>query len=584
MVCPGAVGYSDPPCAAPPSPRRPDRRRRLRCRSSSACGPHSARAAAGASARSSSSSRTPGWARSPRSCASTRPPASSAPTPTTVACSPRRARLLAGFERRSDLAQHRAALADTGIAGTAIHYRFYAPTARWLGNRWPDRLTIDWDEVDRGDRLEALLPLLALPAETPGLDEVDLGLRGWIRRLAGPRTTDAAFVVRRFAELPLDDQARDLIYDQLDLPLRLAPGADTPARTREALPARSPWFPRRTLGGRPDLAREARRRPRAVRALTPREGARWIDRARAAMVTRSRDLDVFAYGSPDDVRVVEWDEGLQFVVIGAIPERRLLLEGVYGWLTLRNGVPTGYVLVERAVPVERDRLQRLRDLSRRRRGAGLRARARDDARAVRRRHVHDLSLPARRRQRRGTGLGRLVVLRQARLPAARRRHTAPRRRRAPARGPRSATPLEPRDAQAAGAIEPVLRPRAAPRRRDGRGATAQRRARGDGSRSRSASARRAREAAGRARAEAARLLGAITRRVVPRRADRVGALGAAGADPPRRRAVDAGGAARTGRGDAGEGRPPRVGLRRALRRHARLRRAIRTLAERGEAG
>jgi hypothetical protein len=34
-------------------------------------------------------------------------------------------RMLARFERRADLRRHRAALADTGIAGTAIHYVFF---------------------------------------------------------------------------------------------------------------------------------------------------------------------------------------------------------------------------------------------------------------------------------------------------------------------------------------------------------------------------------------------------------------------------------------------------------------------------
>src|SRR5262249_26385211 len=35
-------------------------------------------------------------------------------------------RMLAAFERRADLVRFRAALADTGIAGTAIQYRFFA--------------------------------------------------------------------------------------------------------------------------------------------------------------------------------------------------------------------------------------------------------------------------------------------------------------------------------------------------------------------------------------------------------------------------------------------------------------------------
>jgi len=63
------------------------------------------------------------------------------------------------------------------------------------------------------------------------------------------------------------------------------------------------------------------------------------------MVTRQRDLDVFQWGDPDGVRLVHFEDGLSFAVIGAVTERRLLLESVYGYLTLKNGVPIGYVLV-----------------------------------------------------------------------------------------------------------------------------------------------------------------------------------------------------------------------------------------------
>jgi hypothetical protein len=82
----------------------------------------------------------------------------------------------------------------------------------------------------------------------------------------------------------------------------------------------------------------------SVRAVPRAEGQALIDLARAAMVVRSRDLDVFAWGDPADVRMVDWDGGLSFACIGAIPERRLLQESVYGLLTLQNGVPVGYVL------------------------------------------------------------------------------------------------------------------------------------------------------------------------------------------------------------------------------------------------
>gem|GEM_PF-2713781 len=42
-----------------------------------------------------------------------------------------------------------------------------------------------------------------------------------------------------------------------------------------------------------------------MRQVSPQEGQGLIDLAREAMVTRARDLDAFAYGSPQDVRMVD---------------------------------------------------------------------------------------------------------------------------------------------------------------------------------------------------------------------------------------------------------------------------------------
>lgn len=255
-------------------------------------------------------------------------------------------RLLADFARRPDLRRHRGELEDSGIAGTEIRFRFYAETAKWLAERWPARLRIDWSAFEDLGLLEALLPLLVTAAESPGLEEFDYGVRGWITRLKGPRETDAAFLVRRLARRVPDEFLHEKLSDAIDAPLKLSPGAGTPTRTHAFTPLGSRAFVRRPLpAGRPDLARELRRPPRAVRALNERDGQALIDLARAAMVTRSRDLDVFAYGDARDVRLADLGEGLSFAVIGVRPERRLLLEGVYGYLTLKSGVPVGYVLV-----------------------------------------------------------------------------------------------------------------------------------------------------------------------------------------------------------------------------------------------
>jgi hypothetical protein len=254
-------------------------------------------------------------------------------------------RLLAGFDARRDLRAHAEALQDSGIAGTPTVYRFFFETAQWLARRWPDRLTVVWPELESPERLERALTLLALPAEQPGLDEVAYPVREWVHRLKNEKEADGAFLVRRFAALAADSFVRQFLYEDIGFWLRLAPGPDTPARTRARLPRRSIHWQRGPLSGpRPDLLAGLKRPPLSVRPVSGREARRLIDMTHEAMVTRSRDLDAFAYGSPDDVRMVDCGDGLEFAAIGMVPERRLMLEAVYGFLTLKNGVPVGYVL------------------------------------------------------------------------------------------------------------------------------------------------------------------------------------------------------------------------------------------------
>jgi hypothetical protein len=254
-------------------------------------------------------------------------------------------RLLREFPHRADLRRFRRQLADTGIAGTEVHYEFFARMAQWLVERWPDRVHVDWPALADPRKLEKVLHLLALYSETPGLDEYGFALRKWIDLLKGPGETDATFLVRRLTTLLPDPRLHEYFYESLALPLWIKPGPDTPARTRAKVRGvRVAYQTGLLTRGRPDIRREMARPPLAVSPVSPRRGRRLIDLAREAMITRSRDLDVFAYGDPRDVRIVDCGAGLQFVAIGAIPERRLMLEAVYGFLTLKNGVPIGYVL------------------------------------------------------------------------------------------------------------------------------------------------------------------------------------------------------------------------------------------------
>ena len=254
-------------------------------------------------------------------------------------------RMLAGFAGRKDLRRNREDLESSGIAGTAIHYAFFWVTACWLARRWPDRISIDWRNFDKKNELAGLLHLLVHFSETPALDQLDFSPREWIKHLKGPRETDAYFLIRRFRALRGNSFTRETLYDRLVIPIRLSPGAGTPSRTHARHPGGPITYQTRPLSKtRPALGREIRRCPVKVQTVSPQEARRLIDLTREAMVTRSRDLDAFEYAYEKDVRVVRCDHGIEFACLGVIPERRLLLDAVYSFLTLKNGVPIGYVL------------------------------------------------------------------------------------------------------------------------------------------------------------------------------------------------------------------------------------------------
>jgi hypothetical protein len=256
-------------------------------------------------------------------------------------------RMLEAFDRRPDLRRQARALENSGIAGTVLRDRFFAPLVRWLVWRWPERLRVDWPKLAHPERLEALLPLLVEHAESPALDELTYDLRTWVAMLSSRREGDGAWLAKAlFTGVLAEWELLEKIWDDLDPTLVLEPGPDTPSRTRAFLPVarRGAWQRRPLHRERPDLALDLRRAPVAVRTLTPGAGERVIDLARGAMVTRQRDLDNFSYGDPRDVRLIDWSDGLTFACIGLLPERRLMLEAVYAFLTLKNGVPIGYVL------------------------------------------------------------------------------------------------------------------------------------------------------------------------------------------------------------------------------------------------
>jgi len=253
--------------------------------------------------------------------------------------------LLGDFAHRRDLGRHREDLDSSGIAGTWISYSFYWFTALWLARRWPDLFHIDWDSFEQQELLSSRLAVLMSFSETLALEEVRFETREWVEKLKASDETDAAFVVRRFAWIPTSPFWREQIFEELDVPCRLEPGPSTPNRSHARWPESPVVYQRQALETSRDAFPGALKRPPlAVRSVGERKAQALIDLARGAMITRSRDLDVFVHADRRDVRLMDCGRGLQFACYGTIPERRQMLDAVYGFLILKNGVPIGYFL------------------------------------------------------------------------------------------------------------------------------------------------------------------------------------------------------------------------------------------------
>ena len=252
--------------------------------------------------------------------------------------------LLARFARRADLRAHRDKLADSGIAGTAIHYRFFAGQAQWLAAHWPGQLRLDRCDAGTETRIAAALPALLTPVERYALVELHRPGYAALDRLRGRRETDASFVLRRVVAMPGNSFTREAFVDAIDASMVLAPGSTSPSRSA-AFFAPAP----KNIGapdprpGRPDLRREIGRAPRSVRRLLLPDAQAAVDLARSAMVTRARSLEVFSFADARDAWLVDDGQGLAFVLIGVEPERRHALAAHYGGLALRNGVPVAYL-------------------------------------------------------------------------------------------------------------------------------------------------------------------------------------------------------------------------------------------------
>jgi hypothetical protein len=237
------------------------------------------------------------------------------------------------------------ALNDSGAAGTTVYGPFSYPIARWLVDRFPEAVEIDWDEPDAEDCVGSILSLFGGLAVEDALVEVDTSYRSWLAAAKGSHAgSDLRWLLDRLDQALPDTRVRHTFYDRIRLSLcwDLRDGRIPDARSKasEVSPVffqEGPLVQRR-VGLRLSLPGV----PVPVRVATPREAIELIDVARAALAVRHRETHAFGFANPNGALVADLGRGVRIAWFGVLPEHRLPLRAHFGFLILKNEMPIGY--------------------------------------------------------------------------------------------------------------------------------------------------------------------------------------------------------------------------------------------------
>lgn len=264
-------------------------------------------------------------------------------------------RLLNGFHQRIDAL--RTAGADlsafddfdtSGIAGTTMQDTLSFDIAHWLVRRMPRNVEIAWDdywddyqgERARGNTWPRFIPLLEEDADV----EANILWSDWIAAACGGKR-ELAWLLTRFAQLPLPARQQAELYDSLRLPLRWKLGNLRLSRTRNWSRPRRFYFHDAPLIQRYEvaLARELARPAPELKRLSLAEGEHVQREIRGIMLVRYRELYGTTLGDPRWAVRADLGRGVIMHFWGLPAGRRLPLRAYVCGYTLKNGVPINYV-------------------------------------------------------------------------------------------------------------------------------------------------------------------------------------------------------------------------------------------------
>lgn len=233
----------------------------------------------------------------------------------------------------------------SGIVGSVVSAAFSYKIARWFVQRDPKRIEIDWEAYKKQERLGVVLPRLLPLLDEDSLVEANVPYMDWFRAAKNTRESDLAFLLRCLDDLPLPEKARAELYDSLELPIFWQLQDARLSRTGMRVAARKIFYHDAPLLGRKEvsLADEIAGPPLRLKRLSAKEGAKFIDLARASSASRYRELFGFTHGDAARLTKTALGRGTEVVIYELPPANRLPVRAYHAGMIFKNGIAIGYV-------------------------------------------------------------------------------------------------------------------------------------------------------------------------------------------------------------------------------------------------
>jgi len=230
----------------------------------------------------------------------------------------------------------------SGIAGTFVTDCFSFNIVRWLSERYPSQIALDWEWFEDEERLASIWPRFMPLLEEEAQVEANVPYLDWLRA-ARKGKQELFWLIEQFEHLTLSEAEKAELYDSLKLYVRWTPSfrasrTGMRLKVRKLFTHQDKLIPRSAV----DLEKELRTPAPSSTRLSAGQGRRILDMARETSTLRYRELFGFTHGDEKRVLKASLGRGVDLFVIGVPPAHRLPLRAYHAAMIFKNGVPIGY--------------------------------------------------------------------------------------------------------------------------------------------------------------------------------------------------------------------------------------------------